>query len=62
MGDAYLPHTDQPEKIAALNCIAAISVTSLHDIYQQPGNYEWLRRRTPMGKVGYSIYLFDLRK
>ena len=45
-----------------LDCIGAISATILHDVYIQPGQFAWLRELKPIGNVGYSIYLYDLRK
>jgi hypothetical protein len=57
-----IPRTGETEKRARLNCIAAISVTLLHDIYIQPGSYQWLREMRPIGHAGWSIYLYDLRR
>jgi len=42
--------------------MAAISATLLHDLYIPKGSYQWLRQKTPVAKVGYSIYVYDLRK
>jgi len=50
------------EKRSKLDCIGAISATILHDVYVQPGQFAWLRELKPIGNVGYSIYLYDLRK
>jgi hypothetical protein len=58
----YLPKTWDKEERERLDCIGAISVTLLQDLYIRPGSYEWLRERTPIGTVGSSIYLYDLRK
>jgi hypothetical protein len=44
-----------------LNSLAAISVNLLHDLYLEPGSYEWLRARKPVAKAGPSIYIYDLR-
>ncbi len=57
-----LPATWETEKRARLDCIGAISVTLLHDVYLKPGQYQWLRQLHPIGNVGYSINLYDLRK
>ena len=27
-----------------------------------PGSLDWLRARVPVAKIGYSIYVYDLRK
>lgn len=58
----YLPKSWDREEMERLDCIGAISVTLLHDLYIPKGSYEWLRRRRPFGTIGNSIYLFDLRK
>lgn len=57
-----LPGTDDFAGREQVDCIAAISVTPLHDVYMGSTSYRWLRERTPMAKVGYSIYVYDLRK
>lgn len=44
------------------DCLAAVSATSLYDLYLRPGEMAWLRTRTPMDRIGYSIYVYDLRK
>jgi hypothetical protein len=62
VGEWLLPRTDQPEERKAMDCLAAISVTPLHDVYVPPGAYAWLRPLTPIAKVGYSIYVYDMRK
>jgi hypothetical protein len=58
----YLPVTREVAKREDLDCLAAISVTPLNDVYAVPGSYDWLRSLKPMAKVGYSIYVYDLRK
>ena len=58
----YLPRTWDKVELERMDCVGAISVTLLHDLYIRPGSYEWLRRRAPIGVVGSSIYLYDLRK
>ena len=60
--EEYLPKTWDTDERQRMNCIGAISVTLLHDLYIKKGSYEWLRARTPMGTLGNSIYLYDLRK
>jgi len=57
-----LPASWDKSSIENADCIAAISATLLKDVYVRPGSYQWLRELRPMGTVGYSIYLFDLRK
>jgi len=58
----YLPRTWDADERARANCIGAISVTVLNDVYMKPGSYEWLRQKKPIGIVGSSIYLYDLRR
>ncbi len=60
--DPYIPKTADVEGRANANCMAAISATLLHDLYIPKGSYQWLRQKTPLAKVGYSIYVYDLRK
>ncbi|MCP5119077.1 MAG: hypothetical protein GY953_50385, partial [bacterium] len=58
----HLRRTWEEERSRDLDCIGAISVTNLHEVYLERGSYGWLREREPMHKVGYSIFLYDLRK
>jgi hypothetical protein len=46
----------------AMNCVAAISATPLYGLYVGPERYRFFRGLKPFAKIGYSIYLFDLRK
>lgn len=55
----YLPSSQEPQKIAALDGWAAISATALFD---PSGKYNWLRALHPSAKIGYAIFLYDLRK
>jgi hypothetical protein len=57
-----VPRTGQVAQREAVDCIAAVSATPLYDLYLDPGDMQWLRERQPMAKIGYSIYLYDLRK
>lgn len=57
-----LPRTEEVEKRAAADCVGAISATALQDVYVGANAYSWLRARKPMANIGYSIYLYDLRK
>lgn len=54
----YLPQTNEAERIASLDGWAAISATPLFG----SDEYAWLRARTPDARVGYSLFLYDLRK
>jgi len=47
---------------AALGGVVAISVTVLRGEYGDGRDYGWFRRRKPDAKVGYSIYVYDLRR
>jgi hypothetical protein len=58
----HLPTSEDAQGRAAMDCVAAISVTLLRDVYTVPGSYEWLRGRERVGHVGYSIWIYDLRK
>lgn len=60
--DAYIPKTPDKDGRKNADCLAAISATLLYDLYIPKGSYEWLREREPVDKIGYSIYVFDLRK
>jgi hypothetical protein len=58
----YLPRTDQTDERAKVDCVAAVSATQLMGAYVGEDTFRWLRARKPMAKVGYSIYLYDLRR
>ncbi len=58
----FLPRTQDTEERKNVNCIGAISATLLHGVYVGPATYEWLRARRPIGLVGSSIVLYDLRR
>lgn len=58
----YLPAAWETDARRDLDCWAAISVTTLMDVYMQPGRSAWLRKLEPAAKVGYSIYVYDLRR
>lgn len=44
------------------DCVAAVSVNFLEGLYTPRDTFAALRARTPMARIGYSIYLFDLRR
>ena len=46
---------------AAANCVLAVSATTLQDMYVRKGTFAWLRQQKPTARVGYSIYVYDLR-
>jgi hypothetical protein len=43
------------------DCLGAVSVTALMGVYLRDDPYAWLRKHTPAAKIGYSIYVYDLR-
>ncbi|MDD5039802.1 MAG: glycosyltransferase family 39 protein [Patescibacteria group bacterium] len=54
----YLPTNETFTSTESIDCLVAISVTSL---LSSDGSYEWLRHFNPTNKIGYSIYLYDFR-
>ncbi|MFH1171567.1 MAG: glycosyltransferase family 39 protein [bacterium] len=58
-GYRFLPTISSPDAIAQLDGWVAISATALFDA---SGSYDWLRRLHPTTKIGYAIFLYDLRK
>jgi hypothetical protein len=57
-----LPPSGDSKEWQNLDCVAAVSATYLMGVYTSPDRFERLRRLPPMDRVGYSIYIFDLRK
>jgi len=57
----YVPRTNQPQELQSMDCMVAISVTLLYDLYEAPGSFTWLRARKPVDRVG-GIWIFDMRK
>ena len=53
-----VPHSDDA---ATVDCFAAVSVTLLVGAYEGREAYAWLRGREPLVRIGYSIYVYDLR-
>lgn len=58
----WLPRTPDLAEWEKVDGFAAASVTPLMGVYTQPGVMDYLRQRTPITKIGYSIYVYDLRK
>ena len=54
----YLQTQDDPHAPADVNCVVAISVTS---ILSHDGAYWWLRAYEPDARIGGTIYLYDFR-
>jgi len=46
------------------NRFVAISATNLQGVYLEPNRdmYKWLMQYEPVTKIGYSIFVYDLRK
>ena len=57
-----LPGSDEPGKIDTLDNWVAASVTNVYDVYFDRETFGWLRRFEPAAKIGWSIYLYDLRQ
>jgi len=53
--------TGIPEGVENLSCVVAVSVNVLTGLYVSPSRFAALRQRKPTARVGYSIYVFDLR-
>lgn len=62
MKGRYLPPTIREDELKRLDCLAAVSVTPLTGLYVPPNAFGWLREQKPIARVGYSIYIYDLRK
>jgi Dolichyl-phosphate-mannose-protein mannosyltransferase len=50
------------EDLEHADCVAAVSVNFLEGLFIPRETFDRLRARTPMARIGYSIYLFDLRR
>jgi len=57
-----VPTTWQTAERRNADCLAAVSATLLYGVYVGEDTYRWLREREPAAKVGYSIYVYDLRR
>jgi hypothetical protein len=58
----YLPRSGEIEKRRDLDCLAAASVSPLYGLNTNPEDFRWLREMEPAARVGYSIYVYDLRR
>lgn len=54
----YLPTVDDPHAPADVQCVVAISVTSL---LSQDGAYWWLKPYVPDARIGDTLYVYDFR-
>ncbi len=71
-GSASLSHTPvridpvpaswETWKTESYDGVVASSVTPLYGLYVPWDELTWLRKRPPTAKIGYSIYVWDLRK
>ena len=61
MDVGYVARTNQPKERQEMDCMVAISVTVLSDLYEAPGSFTWLRAMKPVDRVG-SIWIYDARK
>jgi hypothetical protein len=59
---AGLPNAPDSEEWNSVDCIAAVSANQLYGLYDSPERFARLRQMEPIAKVGYSIYVYDLRK
>jgi 4-amino-4-deoxy-L-arabinose transferase-like glycosyltransferase len=57
-----LPATWETARRASLDCVGAISTNILYDAYSNPRQHAWLRALHPAERIGYSIYIYDLRR
>jgi len=57
-----LPLTSERDRRATLNCVGAISTNILYDAFSDPQRHAWLRALRPVDRIGYSIYIYDLRR
>jgi hypothetical protein len=57
-----LPATWETDRRATLDCMGAISTNILYDAFSNPRQHQWLRALHPVARVGYSIYIYDLRR
>ena len=57
-----LPATWETGRRASIDCIGAISTNILYDAFSNPAQHAWLRALRPEARIGYSIYIYDLRR
>lgn len=58
----YVPTTESVAKYGRPDCVVAISVSWLYELFAEPGTFAWLRELQPDERIGYSIYVYDLRR
>jgi hypothetical protein len=57
-----LNQTGTPEGVENLPCVVAISANPLRGLYNAPKKYQPLPQRQPLARIGYSVYIYDLRR
>jgi hypothetical protein len=57
-----LPGANEREAIDKLDNWVAASVTNVYDVYFDRETFGWLRHYQPVAKIGWSLYLYDLRQ
>ena len=57
-----LPGANEPHEIDKLDNWVAASVTDVYDVYFDQPTFHWLQRYTPAARIGWSLYLYDLRQ
>jgi hypothetical protein len=60
--EKHLPWTGDLQGRSEVDCMGVISVTLIRDVYIPAGSFEWLRQKTPVDHIGYSMWVYDLRK
>ena len=60
--DGLVPLSHETGARNAIDCYVAISATPLHGLYTSPDSFAWLRELEPVARIGYSIYVYDLRR
>jgi len=59
--DPPLPSTEEIRSGVRPECrYAAISVTPMKGVYVPKERYSWLTSRSPIARIGWSIYIFDI--
>ena len=56
-----LAHERAEAEAMSRDCVLAVSATLLEGVYLPDDSFAWLRERKPTARVGYSIYVYDLR-
>jgi glycosyltransferase involved in cell wall biosynthesis len=57
-----VPDTDEVARSGKPDCLAVVSATPLVGAYLGERAYAWLRAMKPTARIGYSMYVYDLRR